>query len=173
MLKLNSVSTPWIWLILLVLATLLIIYLNKSEQAIRIQGGDIDCQWSEPDFTLKWRHSVEKQYWQEYYHMDGTQLRLTKTFIQTFGAGTPSVGAVIPAPEGYIGLSSDVLLLKIHWVVSRNMQGTILGQHGSLPIYERVADYTEIQISSEEHPKWFWLIKESCHDRHAHTKHSS
>lgn len=151
-------------LLLIVMLMAIGLYLSQHERRIVIFSSTIDCVWDESDFTLKWRHSVEKQFWQEYYQMQGDQLHLSKTFVQTFGAGTPSTGQTIPAPEGYVGLSSNVLLPKIHWVVSSNMQGQIIGRHGIFSVYERVPEYSEVQIAIETHPMGYWLIKESCHD---------
>lgn len=155
------------WFISLPIAILLtgILYLSQSQQRIVIRSSIVvDCVWNEPDFTLKWRHSVEKQFWQEYYQIQGNQLHLSKTFMQTFGAGTPSTGKAISAPEGYVGLSSNILLPKIHWVVSSNMQGQIIGSQGVFSIYEHVPDYSEVQIVVETRPIGYWLTKESCHE---------
>ncbi len=160
----TSHRQPWLLILPIVVLIAIIGYLSHHERRIVIRSSTFDCVWGERDFTLKWRHSVEKQFWQEYYQMQDDQLHLTKTFMQTFGAGTPSTGQVIPAPEGYVGLSSNVLLPKIHWVVSSNMQGQIIGRQDIFSVYEHVPDYSEVQIAVETHPKGFWLIKESCHD---------
>lgn len=156
----------WHWSYIVLAAAILMViidYLSRHEQRIVMRSSEFDCVWGEAHFTLKWRHSVEKQYWQEYYQMRGDMLHLSKTFMQTFGAGMPSTGEVIPAPGGYVGLSSNVLLPKIHWVVSSNMQGQIIGDQGVFSVYEHVPDYSEIQIAVEARPIGYWFIKERCH----------
>lgn len=138
------------------------VYLSWQQQHIVIKSQNIDCRWQSDSFILKWRHSVEKQYWQEYYQQQGDQLHLYQTFMQSFGAGVPSAGKSIPAPKGYVGLSSDVLLPQLNWVVSRNMQGQIIDTDKAFAIYQKVPNYTEVQIAIEKKPRWFWLCKETC-----------
>lgn len=151
-----------ILLILLCFFCLSIYFFSQNQSFIVVKGGKVQCVWQESTFILKWRHSVEKQFWQEVYQQDGNQLRLTQTFMQTFGAGVPATGENIPAPKGYVGLASNVMLPKLHWVVSRNMQGQMIGKDKILSIYERVPDYTEIEIKVENYPKIIWLFKEKC-----------
>jgi hypothetical protein len=46
------------------------------------------------EFTLAWRHSVEKTRWEERYAVEGSRLRLREARIQGFGAGMePPPGA--------------------------------------------------------------------------------
>lgn len=124
-------------------------------------GTPFQCYTSSNYLLLKWRHSVEKQYWQEYYEQHGNQLHLTRTYMQAFGAGTPAIGNSIPAPDGYVGLSSDVLLDEINWMVSSNMQGEIFASKLHLPIYQTVNDYTlvHIQIQQASWVTWLWMDK--------------
>jgi hypothetical protein len=65
------------------------------------------------EFTLGWRHSVEKTLWQETYRIDGDRLLLTRARIQGPGAGMePPGGAVLrggwwtwrPAPHSIAAL---------------------------------------------------------------------
>jgi hypothetical protein len=39
------------------------------------------------EFTVEWRHSVEKTRWQERYRVDGRQIVLTSASIEAMGAG--------------------------------------------------------------------------------------
>jgi len=39
------------------------------------------------EFTVEWRHSVEKTRWEERYRADGRQLLLTSASIEAMGAG--------------------------------------------------------------------------------------
>ena len=83
------------------------------------------CYLAGQDFTLQWRHSVEHQLWQEHYRLDGRQLWLDATYMQTFGAGTPSGGQPLLAPPGFIGQRSQVRLPELNWVVSRRAENRI------------------------------------------------
>lgn len=154
----------WVVALLFVLSVGLIGYGLQLESHVIVKGGNVDCQWTETSFILKWRHSVEKQYWQEYYQQSGSHLLLYKTFMQTFGAGVPVAGQPIVAPAGYVGLATHLMLPRLNWVVSGNMQGEMIGQDTVLPIYQLVPDYTEIQIFVAKHTRLFWLFKDKCHD---------
>lgn len=122
------------------------------------------CYLDESSFKLKWRHSVEHQDWQEVYQQHGNDLILTQSFIQTFGAGVPTQGQIIEAPQGYIGLSSHVQFKELNWAVSRNMRGEIWLDNWVLPIYQYVDDYSTIHIQVKSLPKIFWLIKDRCNE---------
>ncbi|AWY20912.1 DUF1850 domain-containing protein [Moraxella bovis] len=116
-----------------------------------------------PDgFILKWRHSVEKQYWQEVYELDKDILVLTKTYIQTFGAGVPSTGKTISAPEGYVGQLINQSTPQISWIVSTNMQGEILSDTQTLSLYKIVPEYSQIHISPEQVNFWQFYHIPSC-----------
>lgn len=136
---------------------------------IVISSPQWSCVWKADSFLLKWRHSVEKQYWQEHYQKHEQKLRLTHIYVQSFGAGVPTLGEVIPAPQGYVGFKSDVLMPELNWVVSRNMQGEILTKHSKFPINQLVDDYSTINIKIVKQPyiKWLWI--EQCND-HSNTK---
>lgn len=121
----------------------------------------IDCLL--PDtFILKWRHSVEKQYWQEVYELSDDRLILTKTYTQTFGAGVPSTGEPINAPKGYIGQRINQPMPQIQWVVSTNMQGEILAGDDVLSIYKSVPDYSEVLIVPDRLSFWQFYHLDSC-----------
>lgn len=84
------------------------------------------CVWTKPHFALSWRHSVEKQIWQEFYRQTPkAELFLSHTYVQSFGAGVPSDGVLMEAPEGYMGQKVALSLPALSWVVSENMQGVI------------------------------------------------
>lgn len=125
-------------------------------------GEESICVWQDEQLILKWRHSVEKQYWQEVYHIHRHQLHLLHTYIQAFGAGTPVTGERIAAPAGYIGLKSNVYLKELEWMVSRNMEGVMISKQGEWHIYQLVPDYTSIHISVKKMPQIMWLWKEGC-----------
>ncbi|MDO5652138.1 MAG: DUF1850 domain-containing protein [Moraxella sp.] len=111
------------------------------------------------EFTLKWRHSVEKQYWQEVYHLQDDMLILDKTYMQSFGAGMPVLGKTVSAPKGYVGQWVGLTMPQLNWVVSRNMQGEIITQGASLPISQRLADYSEVVIAPSSPSLWrYWQL---------------
>ena len=114
---------------------------------------------------MQWRHSVELQNWQEHYHLSSGRLFLNASYMQTFGAGTPSSGEAIQAPEGYIGLRSDVVLPSLHWIVSRNMQGKLITRKGIWKIYQIVPDYTEIHIRPVRQPRGQQWLGAECHEQ--------
>ncbi|WP_439239620.1 DUF1850 domain-containing protein [Lonepinella sp. BR2919] len=120
------------------------------------------CVWNSDKFSLKWQHSVEKQYWQENYQLQGKQFLLVNTYIQAFGAGTPSTGHYINAPQGYVGFESQLSFTELNWVVSPVMQGVILSDKGSFPIFQKVPSYTTVHISPITYPYIKWLFMEHC-----------
>ncbi len=116
-----------------------------------------------PDqFILKWKHSVEKQYWQEVYELTDDTLILTKTYTQTFGAGVPSTGKPTDAPSGYVGQLINQPMPYIDWVVSSNMQGEILAEGQILSIYKRVPQYSNIHIAPAKLSFWHVYRLQSC-----------
>lgn len=96
-----------------------------THKAVIVNIKDVSCQLPNV-FSLKWRHSVERQYWQEVYQLHHPNITLKKTYLQTFGAGTPSTGSAIIAPDGYVGQVVDMDFLELNWFISPNMQGEIV-----------------------------------------------
>ena len=142
---------------------------------VRVAGlegaDDTVCYFVEPDFQLRWIHSVEKQWWEEQYQRidessteKGTLL-LTTTYFEAFGAGTPSTEMLAPIQKpGYLGYQINEKLPNLNWVVSRLTKGEIdYGNHRVL-IHQLVPDYSEVTII----PKTYDLIdifkKEFCHE---------
>lgn len=83
---------------------------------VRIKGlegsDDKVCYFVEPDFQLRWIHSVEKQWWEEQYQRESDGLLLTTTYFEAFGAGTPSTEALAPIQKpGYLGYQINEKLL--------------------------------------------------------------
>ena len=154
--------------ILIILPILLvlggIIYLVWPQERLKISFLEQSCYLEDTQFTLRWRHSVELQDWQEHYHLSSGRLFLNASYMQTFGAGTPSSGEAIQAPEGYIGLRSDVVLPSLHWIVSRNMQGKLITKNGIWKIYQIVPNYTEIEIKPSQAARIFFWLGNNCYD---------
>ncbi|KGP74180.1 DUF1850 domain-containing protein [Pontibacillus yanchengensis] len=44
----------------------------------------------ETDFSVRWKHSVEKEEWEEMFQVKGTTIYIDSTRFKTFGAGVPS-----------------------------------------------------------------------------------
>lgn len=156
----------WLFCAFFILGLFLMGYGLMPTSHLLIQAQHQQCYWAEQGFTLKWRHSVEKKVWQEVYQQQNHQIVLIKTFMQTFGAGVPSQGTTISAPDGYVGFRSNVTFSEINWVVSRNMQGEIWGENIKLPIYQYVDDYTVVHIQLKRQPRLFWLFTERCDEKY-------
>ncbi|UNU73808.1 DUF1850 domain-containing protein [Moraxella nasovis] len=137
----------------------------SSTVLLSAADAQIQCQLPKK-FSLKWRHSVEKQFWREFYQVQNDQLFLYLSHVQTFGAGVPNDPLVVEAPAGYIGQRIDRILPKINWVVSRNMQGVVLFDHEQttkqLSIYQIVPDYSVIQIAIVNLSFWEKITVPSC-----------
>ncbi|SUA54665.1 hypothetical protein RP300_01780 [Oligella urethralis] len=134
------------------------------QERLKISFQDQTCYLNESEFSLRWRHSVELQDWQEHYYLSSGQLLLDASYLQTFGAGTPSDGETIVAPEGFVGLRSQVILPALHWIVSAYMQGRIISPQGSWEIYRLVPDYTEITIEPKKTFRPFFWLGKNCYD---------
>lgn len=142
-----------------------LVYLLWPQQRVQISFEDEHCLLRESSFSLVWQHSVEHQQWRENYRLLSDALLLEANYIETFGAGTPSSGQLIEAPEGFIGFESGLRLPVIHWMVSRNMQGQIISPEGTWTIYNTVPDYTEITIKPLQTTRIFFWLGNHCYDQ--------
>lgn len=123
------------------------------------------CYFVAPNFQLRWIHSVEKQWWEEQYVREEEGLLLTTTYLQAFGAGTPSTENVAPITKpGYVGYQINERLPSLNWVVSRRTQGEIDYAGHRILIHQWVPDYSAVTIT----PKSYSLIdrfnKDFCHE---------
>lgn len=119
------------------------------------------------NFDLKWMHSVEKQWWIESYEAHNEQLFLTDTYLQTFGAGTPStekIGTNNHRYPGYVHYQINTLLPHLNWMISSHIKAQIITDQKTLPIYQWVDDYTNIYIFAVKQNLWTVLRQESCND---------
>lgn len=146
------------------LAALSVAMISRPISSIQINSTDFQCVLTLPTFTLQWIHSVEKEHWQETYQAADQQLLLSTTQFKTFGAGTPNSEGVIASNDGWLHYQIDRLLPRIHWVVSRNVESTVLTELGVWPLYQDFEDYTEIQIQVMQLPLWHYFTQESCDD---------
>ncbi|WP_227691417.1 DUF1850 domain-containing protein [Psychrobacter aestuarii] len=136
---------------------------------VRVKGadgaGDKVCYFTDPNFQLRWMHSVEKQWWEEQYQRQDDGLLLTTTYFEAFGAGTPSTETLAPVQkEGYLGYQINEQLPRLNWVVSRLTKGEIDYSRHRFLIHQWVPDYSEVVIM----PKAYGVIdrfkKDLCHE---------
>ena len=146
------------------LVALSAVMISRPISSMQMSSSDFQCISTLPTFTLQWIHSVEKELWQETYQAADQQLLLTTTQFKTFGAGTPSSEDVIASNDGWLHYQIDRLLPRIHWVVSRNVESTVLTELGVWPLYQDFEDYAEIQIQVMQVPLWHYFTQESCDD---------
>lgn len=136
---------------------------------VRVEGtdgaGDTVCYFVEPNFQLRWMHSVEKQWWEEQYQRQNDGLLLTTTYFEAFGAGTPSTEKLAPVQKpGYLGYQINEKLPNLNWVVSRLTKGEIdYGNHQIL-IHQWVPDYSEVTIMPKTYGFIDRFIKDLCHE---------
>lgn len=143
-----------------------------SQSYIIVITNQWECKWATDSFVLQWRHSVEKQLWQDYYQRNNQQFKLTHSFVQSFGAGVPSEGKAIPAPQGFVGIQHDLILSEVNWTVSRRMQGEMIEpkQRYYFKINQYVDDYASVNIQVQQQANiiWWWRSIMShqsyCHD---------
>lgn len=160
-------STPRNKLALMTLgatAALSVIIFSRSTTALQFASNDFQCTLSLTSFELQWIHSVEKELWRETFQISGQELLLTTTQFKTFGAGTPSSADVIATTDGWLDYKINRVLPHINWVVSRNVESTVLTELGAWPLYRDFADYAELHIQVMQMPRWRYFTQESCDD---------
>ena len=153
----------------LVLFILWAIFSRQSVIEIRVGGvADSDslvCYFVEPNFQLRWIHSVEKQWWEEQYLREEEGLLLTNTYFQAFGAGTPSTENVAPIKkQGYVGYQINQRFPHLNWVVSRLTQGEIDYAGQRILIHQLVPDYSEVTIMPKAYSPTDRFNKDFCHE---------
>ena len=133
---------------------------------ITVQFDNHQC-FIKDHFKLKWIHSVEKQWWIESYQTKNEQLKLTDTFFETFGAGTPSTGtlgkdnSLFPS---YVHYKVDIELPYLNWMISKRIKAQILTDQQVIPLYKWVEDYTNIYIFASTQSEWKLLRQVSCNE---------
>ena len=146
------------------IAALSVFIMNSTTPVLQVSNTDFKCNLATPSLSLRWLHSVEKEHWQENYQMAGEQLLLSTTQFKTFGAGTPSTEGAITSKDGWLHYKAERLLPHIHWIVSRNVESTVLTELGIWPLYDHFDDYAEIKIQVMQVPRWHYFTQESCND---------
>lgn len=154
-----------LWLLVLGAVTALsTLLMSWPINFLHISSTNFQCVSHIQTFQLQWIHSVEKEHWRENYQISGQQLLLTSTQFKTFGAGTPSSGNPITRHDGWLHQHVKRLLPRIHWIVSANVESTILSKLGAWPLYQDLNQYAEVQIQVSQAPRWHYFTLESCDD---------
>lgn len=130
------------------------IILTRSTVITEVRTTLFTCTISSQDFSLQWKHSVEKTQWVEYYQRHQDHFILQYTDVISFGAGTPSDYPIIFQKNGVIRMQVDQKISDIRWTVSKNMQGTILVNNKIWLIYQHLPTYSIIEISPQLYPLW-------------------
>ncbi|CCG19172.1 conserved hypothetical exported protein [Taylorella asinigenitalis 14/45] len=151
--------------LILICASLLVLALFYPINRAKISYLDKSCLLSDGKFSLSWVHSVEHETWIENYEAKYGYLLLESTYLKTFGAGTPSDGEVIDAPKGFIGYKVNRKIPMLNWVVSQNMQGSIIADGHDWVISKEVPRFTEVHIESISKPFIKMLFGGFCNDK--------
>lgn len=161
---LNKQASKKLLYVLSAIAALSFFIVNSTTSVLQFSSTDFKCNLASPSLSLRWFHSVEKEHWQENYQIAGEQLLLSSTQFKTFGAGTPSTEGAITSKDGWLHYKAKRLLPRIHWIVSRNVESTVLSKLGAWPLYEDFDDYAEIKIQVMQVPRWHYFTQEFCDD---------
>lgn len=129
---------------------------------IRSDDQALHCFIAAQNFSLQWRHSVEKTLWQEDYQVQAQHLQLTHTRIEGFGAGVPAHLTVVKQTPQYIEFRVQQTLPELNWVVSSNIQAQIIIAQHQWPIYQNVADYQTILIRPRHLLRWQTWQQGAC-----------
>ncbi len=157
----------------LVLFILWAIFSRQTVIELRVAGvagnnnnsASLVCYFVEPNFQLRWIHSVEKQWWEEQYLREEEGLLLTNTYFQAFGAGTPSTENIAPIQkEGYVGYQINQRFPHLNWVVSRLTKGEIDYAGQRILIHQLVPDYSEVTIMPKAYSPIDRFNKDFCHE---------
>lgn len=141
-----------------------LIFALSSQPVFEFNYAASRCYVMQPTLTLQWIHSVEKEAWQERYQPQNNQLLLIETAFKTFGAGTPSTGKIVPSTDGWVHYEVMRELPQLNWIVSRNVQSSVLSDRGIWRLYQQLTDYSEVNIKVVTLPRWQYFTQESCDD---------
>ena len=155
--------------ILIVVIAVLVVVLTKTTlfQSVvltQLQLGQHHCYFTQSQFSLSWQHSVEKQPWLENYERRSKDFLLLDTQFKAFGAGTPNQGSLLSAPAGYVRFAVMQPLSELNWVISRNVQSTLLIDTQAIALYQWDADYETAIFQVQQWPWWKTVLKDSCDD---------
>jgi len=149
--------------VLSIASAFFILFWRQNVTEVSTQGRV--CYFTDPEFQLRWIHSVEKQGWEEWYQNKSNYLLLTKTYFKAFGAGTPSTEEVeTQSRPGFVGYKINRKFTQLNWVVSRLTKGELHYAEHNLLIYQWVPDYSEVIIAPKSYSVIDILKKDDCHD---------
>lgn len=119
---------------------------------------------SKNSFQIQWIHSVERERWDEFYNRRGNKLVLTKTILNTFGAGTPSEGKIIESDDHRVHMEVDRTMENIHLIISENVETTIVIDDKVIPLYEHFDHFSEMKIFVDRVHLFDYLRKERLYE---------
>ncbi|MGG1630205.1 DUF1850 domain-containing protein [Rossellomorea sp. NRS-1567] len=74
---------------LLLLTLLAIVPMNTVVLSYENKNIVVQPVFNQKEFSIRWTHSVEKEDWEEFFHIKDNTINLTSTRFKTFGAGVP------------------------------------------------------------------------------------
>mgnify|MGYP005828197893 CR=1 FL=1 len=74
---------------LLLLTLLAIVPMNTIVLSYENKNIVVQPVFNQKEVSLRWTHSVEKEDWEEFFHIKDHTINLTSTRFKTFGAGVP------------------------------------------------------------------------------------
>lgn len=74
---------------LLLLTLLAIVPVNTIVLSDQNKNIVVQPVFNQKKVSIRWTHSVEKEDWEEFFHIKGSTITLTSTRFKTFGAGVP------------------------------------------------------------------------------------
>lgn len=116
-------------------------------------------------FQIHWIHSVEKERWDEFFERSGNELILTKTILNTFGAGTPSEETIIKSDDHRVHMEINRPMKNINLVISENVQTTIVIDDEAIPLHEIFDHFSEMNIFVDNIHLFNYLREERLNER--------
>ncbi|WP_270180740.1 DUF1850 domain-containing protein [Alkalihalobacillus sp. CinArs1] len=83
-------GAPLFLTLFFLLALVLLLAIQKDVLLVEEENEVIDVFLTADTFSVRWDHSVEKEEWEEFFKVEGSELIVTHTRFKTFGAGVPS-----------------------------------------------------------------------------------
>ncbi|MDT9026485.1 DUF1850 domain-containing protein [Rossellomorea yichunensis] len=74
---------------LLLLTLLAIVPMNTIVLSYENKNIVVQPVFNQKEVSIRWTHSVEKEDWEEFFHIKDNTINLTSTRFKTFGAGVP------------------------------------------------------------------------------------
>lgn len=125
----------------------------RSALIIKAEGSAPVCL-KPAAFELHWIHSIEHEEWYEIYEVEGNDLRLTKTYFKTFGAGVPTDSETPPeiTDDGFVEFTVNIIYPELNVNVSENVKTRIVQDGQDHLLYEIYEPNTSVNISIGNKP---------------------